>query len=147
MKMYLKTINTAPLNVKVLLYWEEDNHFESGKRIIEDDVEFHSLSDGEMRVNNPTHWAEHPEAVMGKEIIKKENIYTMLSELDEKYKAWELSGMNELELSHIIKSASDTYLLVNNNFNQEELNEINDKYDCVYPLFKTINDAIDGKLN
>lgn len=56
----LKRIDSAPLNESILLFWDDDNHFEKGKIFIEDDVLFHGLSDGESRSENPTHWAHKP---------------------------------------------------------------------------------------
>jgi hypothetical protein len=59
----LKPIGSVPIRKRVLLYWQESQHFEDG--IVYDDGDsedgiYHVLFDGESSNSMPSHWMELP---------------------------------------------------------------------------------------
>jgi len=50
----LKAIKNCPVGTEVLLHWASDDHLEFGTLYRDDEIEFHQLSEGECRCENPT---------------------------------------------------------------------------------------------
>jgi hypothetical protein len=79
--------------------------------------------------------------------ISKKTVAELLQKLDQDYRAWEGNGLDETELATLIDKNIDTYLFIQNNSTQTELDLITEQYGWSYPLFQTISDLIDGKID
>lgn len=78
--------------------------------------------------------------------VSKEQVCELLEQIDSDFTSWVRAGSSEDGFTKLLNTHLKSYQLIQNSSTQTELNEIVDRYEWAYPLFQTMNDAVDGKL-
>lgn len=62
--MIFHSISTAPIDTRILLYWERSKHMEDGELHNDDHgKQYHVLFDGEQLNDHPSHWSPIPDGI------------------------------------------------------------------------------------